>query len=200
MKQKLNDLIATAKELDRGCPSIDNVIPFACYGDYDNSCHVERANYRWLFEKFENVEGVIFYYGAYGSHWAVVDPSKASEETIEILIDYLENIIAYPCIDDDLASEVEDELFESHLRIVKFEDIPYLKELILSHDNLLDKLVYTLRPNFSDIGYVEGGGTVAIDWEKANEYLMEDKVFQELKWIYETSGNDMLEEWIKLAL
>ncbi len=91
-----------------------NIIPahvlightFLSYGDYDNSCHIERANVRCMKRMFDGREGLYEITGGHGSVTLVMAMSAITEdiaETIHALEDY-------SSIDDDETTTVENEL------------------------------------------------------------------------------------------
>lgn len=58
-------------------------IPFTCFGDYDNSCAVERANSIAILREFKHTPSVYARVGGWGSSAVLVDVEKASEKTLE---------------------------------------------------------------------------------------------------------------------
>lgn len=106
---------------------------FLEYGDYDNSCAVERANVKVLFEDshyaqtFERVWCDKIRLGIYGSD-RVWSEYKPDAETTMIVVEYnysgvnvfikndehaddiLRRLQDYPCLDDEAVTEIEHEL------------------------------------------------------------------------------------------
>lgn len=76
------------------------------YGDYDNSCAVERANVRYL-EEQKLVE--VMDTGGYGSVKAWLLDTEENREILESLFDY-------PCFDDELVSQVEMEIEDEYIK------------------------------------------------------------------------------------
>lgn len=82
-------------------------ITYLCYGDYDNSCFVERANVISMEEicKEENIK-TINKKGFYGGTELLL-PLKAINN--EIIYETLCHLMDYPIIDDEKLSELENE-------------------------------------------------------------------------------------------
>jgi hypothetical protein len=80
------------------------------FGDYDNSCHVERANVRAFAQDFADGEGVwwVDLYGGHGSKGILLYLPRVPDEAAEAVA----SLDEYPCLSDDLASEVETELVD----------------------------------------------------------------------------------------
>ena len=76
------------------------------YGDYDNSCAVERANVRYLEEKklVKTLER-----GCYGYVKAWLLDTPDNRELLGSLLDY-------PCFDDEIVSEIEREIEDEYLK------------------------------------------------------------------------------------
>lgn len=90
-------------------------IDAACYGDYDNSCAVERSNYRVLLADKEIAPHLIQLHGSYGSTGlAYIVPDPAHPEDIGALPDALRDALAgladSACLDDEDVSNLETEL------------------------------------------------------------------------------------------
>lgn len=107
------------RAIENGTPLY--IVPrFLCYGDYDNSCHVERSNYRLFMamyggdgfsDDYDSEEGNSTYpgvhamYGAYDSTGvAIVLETWLRYSEIRETIARLDD---YPCIDDEDCSRVE---------------------------------------------------------------------------------------------
>jgi len=75
------------------------------YGDYDNSCLVQRSNYRVFLERFGKVDGVVELSGGYGTAAIAirVDLLTSHEE----LKDVIEGLDNYSLIDEEDHSELE---------------------------------------------------------------------------------------------
>ena len=74
------------------------------FGDYDNSCMVERSNKKVFMEQYDNSPIVYEVTGGHGSESvalsirAMMNPDN--EETAQSIIDCLNGLSDYPCIDD----------------------------------------------------------------------------------------------------
>ncbi len=77
-------------------------LPHCSYGDYDNSCLVERANHAVILDEYhEHVHEVI---GGYGSTGLVV---RMDAQIPEDLFDAIEGLLEYPLLDEDELHELE---------------------------------------------------------------------------------------------
>lgn len=146
---------------------------YIAFGDYDNSCAVERANVRWL-EKEGLIE--LLERGSYGYEKAWIADNEENRELLEALNNY-------PCFDDGLVSEIEAEIESEYLK-------DYARDL---HDLLPDSVQKALEElDIDEIDYtcyraaceemneyfiVESGGNGWIDFKKIagayNEALLE---------------------------
>lgn len=92
------------------------VSPYLSYGDYDNSCHVERSNYDVFYERHGEKRGIFTVSGGYGSNAIAILLAVTDEEVIEDLAS-LEN---YPVLDEDhlphKEMEMQQEAFDSWAR------------------------------------------------------------------------------------
>jgi hypothetical protein len=96
------------------------------YGDYDNSCMVERSNRKLFLEKYNEETGVFTISGGYGSagiaisiKW-LMDPGN--EEKAQSIIDLLNGLNDYPAIDDEDMSNMEYEAFLEALDDYEIQD------------------------------------------------------------------------------
>lgn len=82
---------------------------YAEYGDYDNSCEVERSNVRVL--KALHYPAGSIGWGAYGHvYYAIeIDPDLMDRERWDELIEIFRGLEDYPCIDDEAMGEVMDD-------------------------------------------------------------------------------------------
>ena len=136
---------------------------FIQYGDYDNSCAVERANVRYLQEqKLVAYEDT----GGYGSVKAWLLDTEENRELLASLFDY-------PCFDDELVSEVEREIEDeyikdcaSDLHKLLSEDMQQaLQELFIFDD--IDRECYDKAKESSNTYFeVESGGNGYIDFKR----------------------------------
>lgn len=77
------------------------------YGDYDNSCAVERANVRYLEQN--HAADLHIETGCYGYRAAWLPDTEENRE----LLDSLDN---YPAFDDELVSEIESEIESDYIK------------------------------------------------------------------------------------
>jgi hypothetical protein len=105
-------------ELERNSSGSLFPVPFCCFGDYDNSCAVERSNFRVFWELYGHIDGVYKVYGIFNSEGIVIDLDKVDND--EGIKETICNLYDYPAIADDDVSlmeiEMEDSDFESWVR------------------------------------------------------------------------------------
>jgi hypothetical protein len=97
-------------------PSEDKIIegkyyyamPVLAFGDYDTSCHVERANVKDWLELFPDQKDYKHVTGAYGSEGILIDVLCSDPE----IIDTLCRLFNYPCINDESVSEMEQTMID----------------------------------------------------------------------------------------
>ncbi len=147
------------------------------YGDYDNSCMVERSNYKLFLEQFGDESGIFTISGAYGSagiaislKW-LLDPEN--EDKAQEIIECLNALSDYPCIDDEDMSNMEYDAFldalddygvrdfisacsEKFNLDISDYDLEKTKNLIRELDSTLDYPCYT----------IECGGSCYIDTDR----------------------------------
>jgi len=89
--------------------------PYLSFGDYDNSCHVERSNVRVFMEMYGSHPDVYKHTGSYGHEAIFIDVLCTDSEIIETL----QALYNYPCIDDQdcslMGAEMEEECWESYI-------------------------------------------------------------------------------------
>lgn len=147
------------------------------FGDYDNSCHIERANVKHILENFEELvsSGVILHkHYAYSSEVIYVDIFCENVELNECILS-LQN---YPAINDEECSIMEsDMIFEAFDHWVH-SDI--CKAIVKNHNwNISEQYEYELEiidsdsllhfiecENNGDLIFIESGGIVYFDIEK----------------------------------
>ena len=83
--------------------------PFLSFGDYDNSCQVERSNVRIFKEMFPNHKDVKYFRGAYGYEAICIDVLCEDQQIIETL----NSLLNYPAINNEDCSLMEMEMEES---------------------------------------------------------------------------------------
>ena len=167
-KIKLKKELEEAREHDRNYwRGKKPVVPFACFGKYDNSCHVERANFKWVLEGLEEVgtRGYSTYRSGdnYVENAIYIDVDLLNEEAVEMLLDYLEQTAYYPSVDDEYTSNMEEHLVDEAYR----DGWDMLENKI---DNALYDIV---MDSIGELTYVESGGTVYINWDKVFERFKE---------------------------
>lgn len=159
------ELIKDVALLDQCYQDWDNTnyasIPFCCYGDYDASCGVERANVQEFMRMFRNVKGVKRFFSDYGSVAVVVDFDKVSLNTMQRIYDVVANLAVYPAIDDEAVSAYEYKAVLKAWDDYK-DDIPY---------GLKQRAYKELKNNYIQYAYIEMGGNVYIDTELLVKYL-----------------------------
>ncbi len=194
MKQRINELLELLGEQDRNRGRV-NALPFASYGDYDNSCAVERANHRWLSERLMGATGVTFETWSYGGRSVEVDVEALDDKAATVVLGYLEAVADYPAIDDELVSEVEDELISEYLGDCFDCELSWLREYSFTPDQkafLADLVVSLTRGDYSDFAYIECGGSVAVDWDKVEKILLQYPPFIRLKQYHDEGRHDEL--------
>lgn len=154
------------------------------FGDYDNSCAVERANVRYLDNEKLIEQKETECYG-YVKAWILDTPEN------QALLDKLQD---YPCFDDEIVSEIETEIEEEY---IKDNDDIYrlhtpdenLKEALdLLDRRCIDPEAYYQAKEEANIYFkVQTGGTGYINLEKlAPDYnLILTEKYPEIKIIAE---------------
>ena len=150
------------------------------YGDYDNSCMVERSNYKLFLEDYGEKPGIFRIYGGYGSSGIAIsiryllDPDN--EEKADEIIDLLNGLNNYPCIDDEDMSNMEYESFLESLDVFAIRDCNDLlssQYLIDVYDFNEDKLKEILLEADRNLNYpsyeIESGGSCYIDTKRLIE-------------------------------
>ena len=150
------------------------------YADYDNSCMVERSNYKIFMEDYKEEKGIFRIYGGYGSSGIAIsiryllDPDN--EEKADEIIDLLNGLNNYPCIDDEDMSNMEYESFLESLDSFEIRDCNDLlsgQYLIDVYDFNEDKLKKILLESDRNLNYpsyqIESGGSCYIDTKRLIE-------------------------------
>lgn len=158
------------------------------YGDYDNSCMVERSNQKIFLEEYQEESGIFTITGGYGSTGVAIsckwllDPDN--EEKAQSIIDLLNGLTDYPCIDDEDMSNMEYEAFLESLNdygIKEFIDNAGSKFSLDISDYDLDKtkdLILEIDRNLNYPSYtIESGGVCYIDMDR----LIEPLTIEQLK-------------------
>ena len=174
-KTRLLDLKETLKETD-----IFIVSKYMQYGDYDNSCMVERSNYKLFLETYKEEKGVFTIYGGYGSSGIAISIryllNPDNEEKAQSIIEVLNSLNDYPCIDDEDMSNMEYDAFLESLdswAIKECSDLLSHQYLIDVYDFDEDKLKSILLEANSMLNYpayeIESGGGCYIDTKRLIE-------------------------------
>jgi hypothetical protein len=171
-KTRLLDLKETLKEVDIFL--ISNHMQF---GDYDNSCMVERSNYKLFLEEYKEEKGIFRIYGGYGSSGIAIsiryllDP--VNEDKADEIIELLNNLNKYPVIDDEDMSNMEYDAFLESLdsfAIRECNDLLANQYLIEVYDYDQDKLKEVLLEADRNLDYpsyqIESGGSCYIDTKR----------------------------------
>ena len=158
------------------------------YGDYDNSCMVERSNYKLFLEDHKETPFVFDVTGGYGSTGIAISLKEMlnpdNEETAQTIIDTLNSLNEYPCLDDQDMSAMEYDAFLEALD--KFEMRDYIKELsakfnldISDYDeDKFKALLLETDRSLNDPSYmIESGGVCYIDTKR----LIEPITMEQLK-------------------
>jgi hypothetical protein len=164
---------------------------FIQYGDYDDSCAVERANVRYLQEqgRIEHKDT-----GGYGSVKAWLLDTEENRELLGGLFDY-------PCFNDELLSEVEREMEDEYIKdcasdLHKLlpEDMQEAMQELYIFDEI-DRDCYEKAKDASNTYFVvESGGNGYIDFDRiAKDYALAlcDKypAIKSLCTVYEIANN-----------
>ena len=143
------------------------------YGDYDNSCMIERSNVKLFLESFGQLPFIFKVWGGYGSTGIAIalkglmDPLN-EEKALEI-IETLNNLNDYPVIDDEDMSNMEYECFLESLDSFEIRDCnkllatQYLVNVDdYDEDKLKDVLIESDRHG-NPSWFIESGGICYID-------------------------------------
>lgn len=97
------------------------ISPLLSFGNYDNSCHIERSNLRVFREEHAETEGKdwIYIYGGHGSEAIAIKIDTTNEAIINDMLS-LEN---YPCLSDEDASETEREMINDSIDFWLLSDL-----------------------------------------------------------------------------
>jgi len=147
------------------------------YGDYDNSCMVERSNYKLFLEEYKEEKGIFTIHGGYGSSGIAIsvryllDP--VNEDKADEIIELLNNLNKYPVIDDEDISNMEYDAFLESLdsfAIRECNDLLANQYLIEVYDYDQDKLKEVLLKSDRNLDYpsyqIESGGSCYIDTKR----------------------------------
>jgi len=146
---------------------------YLSYGDYDNSCMVERSNYKIFFEDYKEEPGVFTISGGWGStgiaisvKW-LLDP--VNEEKADEIIELLNGLNDYPCLNDEDMSNMEYDAFYEALKDYGISDTctALAKKYgidVTDYDSAkLEELILDIDRNGNPIFIIESGGICYID-------------------------------------
>lgn len=147
--------------------------PMLSYGDYDNSCAVERSNYRVFLEEHKDSEFIKEVIGDYNSACVAVSLDCTDSEINEKLM----RLFDYPCLNDedvsmlelDMEQEYMDNFIEWDLRRLlkeRYED--YNDHEVLDKDKFIE-LWHELKEKNRVEFRVESGGNGYIDTKRLFE-------------------------------
>jgi len=174
-KTRLLDLQETLKEVD-----IFLIPKFMQYGDYDNSCMVERSNFKIFLEDYKEEKGIFRIYGGYGSSGIAISIryllNPDNEEKADEILELLRDLNNYPCINDEDMSIMEYDAFIESLdswAIKECNDLLSHQYLIDVYDFNEDKLKAVLLESDRNLNYpsyeIESGGGCYIDTKRLIE-------------------------------
>ena len=144
--------------------------PLLSFGDYDNSCDVERSNVRTFEERFKEFKGIdwVKVTGAYSSESIAIKLLSTNEE----IIDCLNALADYPVMDDEdvseMFTEMENEAWNNWLErdfrsaVVKNYDAD---DTDMDSDELWD-LFREVQGQTNTNGQIESGGNYYIDIDR----------------------------------
>jgi hypothetical protein len=143
------------------------------YGDYDNSCMVERSNQKLFLEDYEKESGVFTITGGYGSSGIAISIkwllNPDNEEIAESILEVLKGLNDYPCLDDGDMSNMEYDAFYEALEDYGIEDTKRAlsrKYGITVNDydrEKLKELILEIDRNGNPVFMIESGGLCYID-------------------------------------
>jgi len=171
-KTRLLDLKDTLKEVD-----IFLISKYMQFGDYDNSCMVERSNYKLFLEEYKEEKGIFRIYGGCGSSGIAISIryllDLANEDKADEIIELLNNLNKYPVIDDEDMSNMEYDSFIESLDSYAIRECNDLlsKQFLLdvydfNEDKLKDVLLESNRNLDYDAYKIESGGGCYIDTKR----------------------------------
>jgi hypothetical protein len=156
------------------------------FGDYDNSCAVERSNVRVWMDEFAESRGKIWehHYGLYGYEAInfLVDPEELIKNNTPEG-EALAGLESYPVLNDEDMCFLEMEMIDEALRsyalggiIHALGNLDYEAEEYfqgLQEEQQMD-LVYQAMHSADITPHIEAGGIVYIDESEVAEALLED--------------------------
>lgn len=130
---------------------------YLSFGHYDHSCHIERSNVEVFLKGFGHIDGIRHIYGAYGSEAIVIRLDTPISEFIETL----EVLQSYPVINEEHASQLEQDMIQEAWEDYGREDL----QDALNKEYTLHYNADQVREAVRWLGYemIEAGGTVYFD-------------------------------------
>lgn len=162
---------------------------YLSYGDYDNSCMVERANYQTFLKEFEDSPWVYTVSGYYGYEAIAIHPNGLKVKEISETLAALES---YPVLDESLLSEMEWDAYQEDWERYGYDDfIDLLVKAFGLSDlayELLDSQNYETIQQFfeslipsGDYFIIECGGICYIRLRESVENCDRDRLAKFLK-------------------
>ena len=153
------------------------------YGDYDNSCMVERSNVEFMKEycKDNNIR-YIFVTGAYDST-AIAFPLISLLRNPEF-VEMLFGLDSYCVFDDELMSNMEYEAINEAIDTFLIDDVlekinpdkPCIDDYSNS-EKIINLVENCINNNIGDYAFIEAGGIVYIDIDKTANELKDNPLF-----------------------
>lgn len=151
--------------------------PLLSFGDYDNSCEVERSNVRTFEEQFSAFKDIdwVKTTGIYGYEAIAIKLLSNNEE----IIDCINALSDYPVINDEDMSamfiEIEEEAWDNWVeRDFKDKLVKHYKAWDCNaEDDTLKELFKNLQERTNTNGVIESGGNYYIDLDRLIEGLPE---------------------------
>jgi hypothetical protein len=140
------------------------------FGDYDNSCQVERSNVRVFLERFKGHKDILHRTGGYGSEFIAIDITTTDTEILETLAALSE----YPVMDEEDMSNMEQEMINEAWQSYGQDDfLRALYKKFGADDIRKGADVYGLYVSHSGQPEIEAGGSVWFNTEKVIEAITE---------------------------
>lgn len=148
--------------------------PLLSYGDYDNSCEVERANFRVFMEQFGQHADVVNIGGMYGWESIGVKLTCCDPEILETFEALAENTVLDMDVMSEVFCELESEALDNWVLrdIAKAIQVKFLADHVdvIDTDNFI-RLFFELKERANAYGQIEAGGIYYIDVEKLTDHV-----------------------------
>lgn len=157
------------------------VCSYLSFGDYDNSCHIERSNVREFLKiaKEENFTDYLHVSGMYGSESIYIDV-MADNETI---IDTLCSLESYPAINDEDCSNLEREMIDTAFTESYYRDFETAinKKLSIDYSDITSipdfyRFISDTMEKENEYAIIESGGIVYFPIDKIIANITIDKL------------------------